>query len=429
MKTDREKIIIILLVTAALSLRVFRLDTPPTYMFDEVYHAFTAEAYAKNDPKGYEWWHQAPKGFAYEWLHPPIAKLIQAGSIKIMGDFPFAWRFPGTIFAAATVFLLYLLGKSLCKSSIAGLTAAFLYAFDGLSFVQSRITMNDIYVAFFIVLSFSLFWRYWQRREDRRRLFWVGLALGLSISTKWSGFYGLPILGGLWFLGLIIDKKINPRNLVAGFWSFAVIPIIVYLLSYSQFWLQGHTWNQFVELHNQIWWYQTNLKATHPYQSGALTWPFMYRPVWYYVKYGEDTLANIYAMGNPAVWWPGIVAVGWTLIVFLRSAAEVGTKRANFVPPRGLQGLLLILLGYFGFFLPWAVSPRIMFLYHYLPSVAFMCLALGYGLDRLWKHNKLLVYWYLLVVLVVFIYFYPQYSGLLVPKVWAQQYFWFPSWK
>ncbi len=437
----REKLLIILLVVLSLAIRVFRLNTPPTYMFDEVYHAFTAEAYARNDPQGYEWWHQAPKGFAYEWLHPPLAKLIQAGSIKILGDHPFAWRFPGTIFAAATVALLYFFGKSLFKSSVAGLIAAYLYALDGLSFVQSRITMNDIYVAFFIVLSFYLFWRFWEKRQDRRRLVWVGLALGLSIGTKWSGFYGILILGLLWLAGLLKDKKITLKNLWLGFWCFAVIPGLVYLLSYSQFWLQGHTWAQFVELHHQIWWYQTNLKATHPYQSGALTWPLMYRPVWYYVNYGKETLANIYAMGNPAIWWPGIVAIGWIVVILLIRVAEVAREifmrykkyafsfLKNLRAPRNSQSLIIVLLGYFGFFLPWAFSPRILFLYHYLPSVPFLCLALGFSLDKIWPRQRLFVYWYLFVVALVFVYFYPQLSGLPVPKWWAEQYFWFPSWK
>src|SRR3989344_8746891 len=87
-----------LLVISTLFLRLFRLWFPDTYYFDEVYHAFTAQAYAVGDPRGYEWWNSAPQGFAYEWLHPPLAKLIQAVSIVLLGDTPFAWRLPGAIF-------------------------------------------------------------------------------------------------------------------------------------------------------------------------------------------------------------------------------------------------------------------------------------------------------------------------------------------
>jgi len=447
----KEYLWVSLLVVISFLIRVYRLNTPPSYMFDEVYHAFTAEAYAKNDPRGYEWWHKAPEGFAYEWLHPPLAKLIQAGSIKILGDTAFAWRFPGTVFAAAIVALLYFFGKSLFNPFV-GLVAAFLYAFDGLSFVQSRITMNDTYVTFFLVLAFYFFW---QHVQGQRRLIWLGLALGLAASTKWTGFYAIPILAGLWLINILRTKNLKPRTLFIGAWSFFIIPSVIYFLSFSQFWLQGHTWSQFKELHNQIWWYQTNLKATHPYQSAAWTWPFLHRPVWYYVNYGENTIANIYAMGNPAIWWAGIVAIGWTMIVLVGRVAEVA--RQQFLSksnrslkeeklyrgdslkdsekigraPRDLLALVIIFLGYFGFFLPWVFSPRIMFLYHYLPSIPFMCLALGYGLDRLWQNPKLkiLVSCYLLSVILLFLYFYPHLSALAVPKWLSETYFWFPSWR
>ncbi|MBI5465640.1 phospholipid carrier-dependent glycosyltransferase [Candidatus Gottesmanbacteria bacterium] len=417
---------ILVLVAVAFFVRVVRLDIPSTYMFDEVYHAFTAQAYARNDPRGYEWWHKAPEGFAYEWLHPPLAKLIQAGSIKILGDTAFAWRFPGVIFATATVWLLYFFGKSLFHSSFAGLAAAFLYAFDGLSFVQSRITMNDIYLTFFLVLAFHLFFSY---TKHQRKLVWVGIALGLAASTKWTGFYAIPILGGLWLINILKTKNLKLKTLFIGACSFLIFPVVLYFLSYSQFWLQGHTWQQFRELHNQTWWYQTNLRATHPYQSAAWTWPFMYRPVWYYVNYGDcggfggcGRVANIYAMGNPVIWWGGVIAILYFILSYIRGILAKKFSIFNFQ-------FSILLLGYFGFFLPWALSPRIMFLYHYLPSIPFMCLALGYGLEKIWLRYKLFAICYLLFAVFVFFYFYPHLSALPMPKWWVEQYFWFPSWR
>jgi len=43
--------------------------------------------------------------------------------------------------------------------------------------------------------------------------------------------------------------------------------------------------------------------------------------------------------------------------------------------------LWVIIAGFLAFWLPWARAPRIMFLYHYLPSVPFMCIALAYSLS------------------------------------------------
>lgn len=252
---------------------------------------------------------------------------------------------------------------------------------------------------------------------------------------------------------------------------FVLIPVLIYLITYIPFFTSGHTWQQFNELQHQMWWYHTRLKATHPYTSPWFSWPVNFRPVWYYVDYGSTsspqagTIANIYGMGNPVIWWAGMAAIGYVLWKLLRSAGQFFSESnreypslgipqkivrlpaismeiiKNFVPPRSSWGLILVLFGYFGFFLPWALSPRIMFLYHYLPSVPFMCLALGWGLEKISQigligqireirlTGKLLTFAFLLLTFLVFVYFYPHLSGLPVPKELNESYFWFKSWR
>jgi len=86
-------ILVLSLIIFAFAFRVFRLSIPTNYIFDEVYHVPTLRAYSQNNPAGYEWWQTAPEpNTAYDWLHPPLAKLIQAASVKILGDNSFAWR-------------------------------------------------------------------------------------------------------------------------------------------------------------------------------------------------------------------------------------------------------------------------------------------------------------------------------------------------
>ena len=165
MKRNKELIITIIIVLLSFVIRLYRLDIPHDWSFDEVYHALSAEAYALNDPRGYEWWNESPKDLAYEWLHPPLGKLFMAASIKVFakpyipeskaapvdGATTFAWRFPGIVFAALTVYLLIIFGKRLFSNFWIGAAAGVLYALDGLSFVQSRTGMNDIYVTFFLI--------------------------------------------------------------------------------------------------------------------------------------------------------------------------------------------------------------------------------------------------------------------------------------
>lgn len=441
------------IVILAFLIRVIRLDIPHDWSFDEVYHGLSAESYALNDPRGYEWWNPNPKDLAYEWLHPPLGKLFMAASIKLFakpyipqaksdplsGRTTFAWRFPGVLFAAATVYLLIIFGKRLFKSYWVGATAGLLYALDGLSFVQSRTGMNDIYITFFVVLTFYRLYLFLSEypKLKLKNLFWLGIASGLAASTKWTGFYAVGI-AAVWGLVHLMRHK-DWKTIIWGGLYLCALPPMVYVLSYSQWWLQGHTIKQFIELHQQIWWYQTGLKATHGYQSQALTWPFLYRPVWFYVKYldkmvdGQKVLhiGNIYTMGHPLIWWAGLGGILFSLGALMRQFWKMYEKGMKQISESVLP-LLIVMVGYFGMFVPWALSPRIMFLYHYLPSVPFLCIALAYALEKMknsGKYGHYVVFSYLAIVIVGFIYFYPHWSALPLPQKWVEGYFWLPSWK
>jgi 4-amino-4-deoxy-L-arabinose transferase-like glycosyltransferase len=110
------------------------------------------------------------------------------------GSNAFAWRLAGVAFGAALVALIYLLAATMFgRRRIAGLAAAFV-AIDGMSFVMSRISMNDIFVAVFIVAAYTLFWQVWSGRWPRSS-WWVmplvGVLIGLAAATKWVGFYAM----------------------------------------------------------------------------------------------------------------------------------------------------------------------------------------------------------------------------------------------
>lgn len=386
--------------------RVYRLGEPQTYYFDEVYHAFTAQAYAKNDPKGYEWWHTAQEGFAYEWLHPPLAKLIQAASIKTFADQPFFWRFPGVLFGVATSILLYLFGKDIFHSRRLGFFASFLWSVDGLSFTMSRITMNDIYLVFWVLLAVYLFFA-------KKHKLLVGLVLGLAVSTKWSGVFAIGLIGLFWFLRE--GKTLNLKKVVVAVFSFLVVPTLVYVFSYIQFFLQGHTLDQFRALHTQTWWYQTTLLATHPYASEALSWPFLLRPLWAFVEDSGNLVAKIYLMGNPLIFFGGALSILYLVISVFKKQVD--------------KNVIFVFVGYLAMFLPWVVSPRVMFIYHYLPAIPFLVLLLAWVLDKLWKDKRSLVIGYFTLVVLTFIFFYPHWTGIFVPKWLDNLYYWLPSWR
>lgn len=413
--------ILILILFFSLATRLFRLSLPQTYYFDEVYHAYTAKAYAKNDPRGYEWWNSGDEeGTAFEWLHPPVSKLIMAASISIFGENSFAWRLPSAISGTLVIYLIYLFTQKLFNSTQTSLLAATIASLDGLLLTQSRIAMNDIFLVVFMLIALIYYLQFIDKQEYKY-LILSGLFVGISLSTKWSGLFLLPIIGIS--EGYRLAKKKIPtfslKYLSLFFFSFIILPIFIYILSFTQFFLQGHTTQQFVELHNQIVRYQFGLDATHTFQSKAWQWPIISRPVWYHVDYSiPNKVGNIYALSNPIISWFGLFAFIWFLI-------QVFTKKKN----QTISHLLLI-SSYIFVWMPWLLSPRIMFYYHYTPAIPFLAIFIAYLLMSLKKSQRLkYILAFITIALLVFVLFYPHWTGIPMPQIYQKFVYWIPSWK
>jgi dolichyl-phosphate-mannose-protein mannosyltransferase len=211
---------------------------------------------------------------------------------------------------------------------------------------------------------------------------------------------------------LIKNIKLFPRI----FFCFIVLPLFIYFFSYSQLFLLGGNLKDFVDLHKQIFLYQTHLTATHGYQSMAWQWPLLIRPVWFYVQYLKNSVANIYNLGNPAVFWGGVLSVIYFLLVQGRSLFSDKVRPFQHA-----------LFAYFFLFLPFIFSPRIMFLHHYLPALPLLCLITARALTKI--NNKFLTMGYLLLVIVLFGFFYPLNTAILLPNEWLKYWFWLPTWR
>lgn len=392
-KILKPKFLLITILLLAAILRFYRLDYPKGYVFDEVYHAFTAREYASGHKEAWEWWTTPPPGVAYEWTHPPLAKEIMAGSMILLNSQEsWVWRSPGVLFGILSIYLVYLLAQKLFNKKTISLISAFIFSIDGLNFVQSRTGMSDIYYVTFVLASLLFILN--------KKCFWGAVLLGLALSSKWAAIYAYPL-----FIPLLIYNRSYRQVLF-----FFIIPPVIYLLSYIPFFLLGHTPQQFIQLQQQMWWYHTGLKATHGYSSPWWSWPLNLYPVWYFVDYQGKNMANIFASGNPIAFWVGITTLIWTGIE--------GIKRKSFT-------LLFILWGFLVFWLPWALSPRIMFLYHLSPSVPFLSLSIGYQLGMEFKNQKGKKFVFILLGLMIlaFLFFFPFLTGIHLPKEFIKGFF------
>jgi dolichyl-phosphate-mannose-protein mannosyltransferase len=411
-----------LLLFVALVAAVFRLpglDYPREEYFDEVYHAKTALQYLHGEEPT-------------EWVHPPTAKLLIATGIALFGYQPWAWRLAPAVAGILIAPLFLLLARRVLATERAALFATLLLLMDGVYLVQSRIAMTNVFAVLFQLLSALLLLR--AGTAERLRLSdmtALGLALGLALSTRWTSLFAWGFLG-LVHLALRREKAFRPRELALGALAFVLLPAAVYLLSYVPWMAQTHPrdpsawWQRVraaVEWQQAIWGYHSNLNATHTYFSRWWSWPWLYRPTWYFWYSGDGFVRGIIALGNPAIWWASLPVSIWALATGIR-----------WRDPR----LVFCGAGFFLLYLPWGLSPRTLNFSHYLfEAIPYACLSLGALLDRRWdKGQALLARGYLVTVVVLFLLFLPLLTAMPVPlDYWSYRFptgggiwTWFPTW-
>lgn len=367
--------------------------------FDEVYFPRTA----------YEHLHGIK---AYEWTHPPLGKLIMAIPIAIFGMTPFAYRLLGNIAGILMIPTMYIFAKMMFKKSKYGLLAALLMALDGMHFVQTRIGTTDSYLVLFIILEYLFMYKYisdsdFPLRKRLWSLFWSGLFMGISISIKWSGAFSAIGLAIIFFANLVTEiaenkkwKKENTVTICSCIIFFIVIPFAIYILSYIPFFAtkQIQSIEGFVNWQIGMFNYHNDLKATHSYSSEWYTWPITGKSLLFYTGNVNGMKSRIVLLGNPLIFWFSIPCMLITLI------AGILKRKKNY---------WIIVIAILCSILPYTKISRIMFLYHYFPTLPFAMLAIVATMNLLCEkiNSNIPIYILLLMIFITFIMFFPIYSG------------------
>jgi dolichyl-phosphate-mannose-protein mannosyltransferase len=404
---------------------VFRLPFlafPTEEYFDEVYHAKSARQYLAGE---------AP----VEWVHPPTAKLLIATGVAVFGYKPWAWRLPSALAGIALAPVFYFFARRTLSSERAAILATVLLLADGVYLVQSRIAMTNIFAVLFqVAAALCLLRVVVADRLPVRDMALLGLALGLALSTRWTSLWALGFFG-LVLLVVRGRRLFRPRELALVVLAFVVLPTALYVLSYGPLLQQWHTRGEFndargalerlVREQRNVWSYHANLNATHPYFSKWWTWPWLYRPTWYFFENKNEVVRGIIAVGNPAIWWLSVPVAAWALLTGARARD----------PRRLFAGAGFCLL-----YLPWGLSPRTLNYSHYLfEAIPYACLGLAMLLDRFWDEpvgpGAPLARSYVAVVVAIFLVFVPLLTALPIPSSWffarlggVGVWTWFPSW-
>ena len=426
--------------------------------FDEIYHARTA----------YEHLHGL---YPYETTHPPLGKVMMSWCVAIFGMVPFGWRFAGALAGVLMLPGMYMLGKLLTRRKWGGAAAMLLMAFDLMHFTQTRIATIDSFVVLFIIWMtyFMLRWfflRFFETPLPRSLLLLClsGLMMGLGIASKWTGCYAGAGLAVVFFFGLwrrvreiraakaIPAKQQDRAQALAaekGYWMlgitvascllfFVAVPLLIYYLSYIPYFAPsgGVTVQKIIQAAEGMFKYHSEpgRGMTHWFYSPWYQWPVIFKPMWYASSAYEPAgcQSSIMAMGNPAVWWVGLLGLFGVLCLWAARHWNGKNRQIVLHPIQDDPRFALLLILFAAQYLPWMLVPRGTYIYHYFPSVPFIILCAVLCLDRLSEKREKAARVVLIALLVIaaalFIAFFPYASGITVSQSWMDAMKWFPNW-
>lgn len=455
-----KKTSLIILILVSLGIHFAFFGRPNETVFDEVHFGKFVSSYYTGE-------------YHFD-IHPPGGKLMIAGFAKLFNFTPeysfaqigqkfpdhkyLALRFLPALAGFLLAIVIYFLALELGFSVIAAFGAGMLITLDNALLTQSRYILLD---PFLLLFGFStlLFYFRWHRVGGQLNLLSMAIFAGLATSIKWTGIGFLGLAGIIELIQVL--KNISIRRVVYLFLYFALVPLLIYfsifLIHFSlltksgegdafmtpafQSSLKGSTYEndpalkplnivqKFTELNGEMYRANSTLTATHSYGSRWYTWPFMTRPIYYWngstpsINSGQagspqvsGIEGKIYLIGNPFIWWSSTVALLYLLFTSL--GKDFFRKKT----------VLIILGGYFLNLLPFIGVSRVMFLYHYLPSLVFAILALAYLLDQ-HRDRKKIILSVLAISALFFLWFSPLSYGLPLEASEFMRRIWLPSWQ
>lgn len=393
------------LILISFSVYIYRLDAPSILYYDEIYNVETARNILQlSDLKST--------------AHPPLGRLIIAGSIALLGDHPWAWRLPSALAGILLNIVFFFVCRKLTRKFWIALLALFLFSLDGITMTQARIAMLNAPMLLSMMLSLLCIIPPVENPAKNRMLRFMlsGLFFGLAGTFRWVGFGIAPLL--LIFIAKEFSTaKDKQKMLYELIIFFFFIPLMIYGLAHAFLLLyEGKSLND-------LWHYQTNmfshhLHATkwHPYQSDWWQWPLLFRPIWFYFNKALPQVDGVLCLGNPAILWLTPLTMGFMFWEWIKNKSFL----AGF-----------IIFGFLTQWLPWMLIPRTKFFHYYYVALPFICMATAVFLVKIWQDfrlGKIIVTAYLFVVLIMIIYWYPLWTDFPISDSYFRNHMWFRSW-
>jgi dolichyl-phosphate-mannose--protein O-mannosyl transferase len=227
--------------------------------------------------------------------------------------------------------------------------------------------------------------------------------------------------------------------------------IVIYLLSWSGWFFSTNGWGRnwandqepsivpnglrsLLEYHREAWDFHVDLDTDHSYQSNPISWPFMTRPTSFYhenIKDGslgcptDNCAQKVLALGNPIIWWAALLAIPYQLW--------------NWITTRDWRSGAL-LAGIVAGWLPWMLYlERTIFTFYTVIYVPFVVMAIALSIMKLLQGSQAgsvrrqhwviaLIALYLIAVIAAAWWFYPIWTGEVIPYDQWRLRMWMPTW-
>lgn len=483
------------LITLSFFTRFFNLSYPSKVVFDEAHFGLYATKYLSHQ---YFLDIHPPLGKLLLALAGYLGKMKPGFDFALgsdYGDINFlALRFVPALFGSILIILVYFFVKKLGFSRRVAFLSSFMLLFDNALIVQSRLILLDTILLFFIFLSFYLFVLTKKQTPFSFKWYLLNILCGFSIagaiSLKFTGFGILIII----LLSILLEydffKKgalVNIKSLLIKLGFILFLPLLIYFLifiihfkllylpcssncgSVFEFYkLQeelrkkhpgdfsssaasfsllntpppGNIITQFFKTNKDMFSTNFDTGSSHPYQSKWYSWPFMIRPVAYFEESRGDKTSSLYFLGNPAVWWLGLLGIIGILYSMVKNFLKKFKLKLS--PIFYSENTLMVICAYFVYLLSFVSIPRFMLIYHYLPALSFSVILFSLFFDEMMKmifgpspsdrllfSNKnanLLFVTLLLIIFASFVYFLPLTYGIPLTEGGFQSRMWLPSW-
>ncbi len=411
---NQDRALLALTAVAVLTgiwLRAQHLGEPAELSWDEHHFVRTAE----NLLRGQRDWND----------HPPLGKLLILAGIRGFGDGAFGWRFSALVSGVLNIGLAAALALRAFRNFRAAELAASFVALDGFFIAYSRTALLDGWVATFVLAVAAVI----TRPRHAWQIWFGALLLGLGCAVKFNVV--VMLLPLVW---TAVCPRL-PRHSLLGI---AAAPIAYFAVYSYGLELQQlpHGPSDVWAATRELWDHHAKLTdRTHVLVSDWYTWLLPQKPVAIRFSEVDGIVRSMSSMGNPLLWWAvslSVLSLVFSLIswVFLRGRSFVGARPAPLATLGAFDpGELWVFCLWALPIVPWIVSRRDSYIYHYLPAYGFGVVLvagkLAGELERLRRRAWLVVG----AIVAAGFWVAPVNAELPVTRLGYELRLWFPGWR